>query len=74
MVRSLVAVKNHEILGENLAVVLRGIEDGLAVWGESSELFGQEILGEGEEIMAFRGLELDVVEGFDILRVFSTTM
>ena len=66
MVRSFVAVENHEILGQNLALILRSIEDSFAVRGKSGKLLLEKILRESDEIMPAGGLELDFVEFFDV--------
>lgn len=48
MVGGLVAVEDHEVLGEDLVLIFGSIEDSFAVFGESGKLFSKEIFREGD--------------------------
>ena len=62
MIRGFGAVEDDEVLGEDLVLVLCGVEFDLVLGGEGGELFGEEIFGERDKVVAGGGFELDLVE------------
>ena len=69
MVRSLVAVENHKVFGQNLPLVLGDVEHCLPVWREGRKLLSEKIFRKAHKIVPVCGLELNLVKLVNVGRV-----